>query len=181
MNTGSTEKLESRMRLYGSAELGRSFQLIRTHTSKGYAMLNNLFIVWGDINKTGIKIIDEQHRGIVSVINSLYFFIRHKHGENMIFPILELVRNYTQIHFKLEETMLAKAKYPELEAHKKHHAAFVAGLYKEAHAAKIHEDPYALLELLKNWWIDHINKEDHAYAAFILKVLQTQPEFLQNK
>jgi len=34
-------------------------------------MENNLYIVWNQNNNVGIKIIDEQHRGTISTINSL--------------------------------------------------------------------------------------------------------------
>ena len=37
-------------------------------------MNNNVFIVWKNSNDCGINIIDEQHRGIVSTINTLFYF-----------------------------------------------------------------------------------------------------------
>lgn len=48
--------------------------------------MHTLFIVWSDMNETGIKIIDDQHRGIVSVINSLYFYMSYDKAGTFSFP-----------------------------------------------------------------------------------------------
>jgi len=51
-------------------------------------MKNILYIVWSDNNSVGIPIIDEQHRGIISTINSLHFFIQAGHGDEILKPTL---------------------------------------------------------------------------------------------
>lgn len=40
-------------------------------------MKGALCIVWSDTNNLGIPIIDEQHRGIISASNSLYFSMQN--------------------------------------------------------------------------------------------------------
>ena len=93
--------------------------------------MHNLFIIWSDMNTTGIKIIDEQHRGVVSAINSLYLFMQYDKGEDIVVPTLNIIYQYTKIHFRTEESMLSRVEYPEFADHKKHHDAFVADLYKK--------------------------------------------------
>ena len=61
-----------------------------------------LYIVWNDINKLGIPIIDEQHRGIVATINSFHYFIQEGHGLEALKPTLNILEQYTCIHFKTE-------------------------------------------------------------------------------
>ena len=48
-------------------------------------MGNLLYIVWNEKNNIGVPIIDEQHRGIVIAINSLYYFINERRA-NEAFP-----------------------------------------------------------------------------------------------
>ena len=76
-----------------------------------------LYIVWDESNNLGIPIIDEQHRGIVTIINSLHHCIRQGQGEDAIRPIMTMLEQYTVIHFKTEEWFMKEAGYPELEAH----------------------------------------------------------------
>ncbi len=47
-------------------------------------MSNDLYIIWHPDNDLGIPIIDEQHRGLVSAINSLHYFIKADKGVEMI-------------------------------------------------------------------------------------------------
>ncbi len=72
-------------------------------------MQNILYIVWTEKNKVGIPIIDEQHRGIISTINSLHYFIQTGQGEQIIRPTLIMLEQYVDIHFKTEEALMWEA------------------------------------------------------------------------
>lgn len=135
--------------------------------------MQNLFIVWNDVHKTGIKIIDEQHRGVVTAINSLYYFMQHNRGSIVVVPIFDIIEKYTQIHFLTEEAMLEQADYPAFSEHKKYHVSFVTSMRKNVAAANY--DPQELLVFLKSWWLDHINKKDKDYVPFVLKAMEASP------
>ncbi len=126
--------------------------------------MQNLLIVWTDINDTGIAIIDQQHRGIVSIINSLFFFIRHKQGKEVLAPTIAMIEQYTKIHFATEEKLLKTAKYPDYEAHKRLHDALISRSITIGNESRRSEDPTRYLMFLKNWWLDHINKHDQIYV-----------------
>jgi hemerythrin len=66
-------------------------------------MKNTLYIVWNEYNNLGIAVIDEQHRGIVAIINSLHYFIQEGQGEDVLVPTLGMLEHYTRIHFLTEE------------------------------------------------------------------------------
>ena len=38
--------------------------------------MKNLYITWKNEDELGIPIIDEQHRGVVTAINSLFYFMQ---------------------------------------------------------------------------------------------------------
>ena len=80
-------------------------------------MGNVLYIVWNEKNILGIPIIDEQHRGIVSTINSFHYFIRDGQGLDALKPTLNILAQYTNIHFKTEEALMKKACYSGFEEH----------------------------------------------------------------
>ena len=70
-------------------------------------MRNTLYIVWNDDSNLGISIIDEQHRAIVSTINSLHYFIQIGHGNEIIKPTMIMLEQYINIHFQTEEALMA--------------------------------------------------------------------------
>ena len=66
------------------------------------SLLNHsILIVWQPSYDLGIPIIDEQHRGIVTTINSLCYAIQNKHGVEMLKPVIGMVNEYTRIHFEV--------------------------------------------------------------------------------
>lgn len=125
--------------------------------------MQNLLIVWTDINQTGVPIIDQQHYGIVGIINSLFFFIRHKQGNKVLIPTITMIEQYTKIHFATEEKLLKKVGYPDFDEHKKLHDELIDQSLKIANQYKLNKDPSNYLMFLKDWWTDHINKHDRLY------------------
>ena len=129
-------------------------------------MEHNIFIVWRPEYDLGIPIIDEQHRGIVSTINSLYFGMQNKHGESMLAPIIGMVREYTRIHFDIEEDFQRKCEYPMASHHSKLHNELTKTLSTIGKDSISHRDPYEFMEFLKKWWIDHICHKDRDFLNF---------------
>jgi hemerythrin len=130
-----------------------------------------LYIVWSSDNELGIPIIDEQHRGIVSTINSFYYFIQQGHGSEALSPTLNILAQYTNLHFKAEETLLERAKYAALDAHSVLHKDLAKRMTLLARDLISKEDANSLLQLLKDWWLGHINLEDRKYTFQVKKEL----------
>jgi len=57
---------------------------------------NSLYIVRNEKNDTGIHIIDERHRAIVSLINSLFFFTQENFAEVALTPTLTVLSQYSK-------------------------------------------------------------------------------------
>ena len=138
-----------------------------------YSVFNHkVFIVWKSAYKLGIPIIDEQHRGIVTAINSLYFGMQNKHGDDMLKPVIGMIRDYTHVHFQVEEDFLKRYKYPNLKQHIKLHKELIRELSRVGKKSVWDHDPLEFLEFLKKWWIDHINKEDQEYLDYLMAALR---------
>lgn len=134
-------------------------------------MENLLYIVWTDRNKVEIPILDEQHRGIVSTINSFHYFIRQGRGLDALAPTLVVLRQYTAIHFSTEEALMRESGYPEVDAHIELHRELTKRTEEIARRSPLERDETQALKFLKNWWLDHINLEDNKYAPYLKKML----------
>ena len=131
-----------------------------------------LYIEWSDKNILGITIIDEQHRGIVTTINSFYYFIQKGCGRDAIKPTLNMLEQYTKLHFQTEEDLLEESGYrkfdePWLTRHINLHKELMRKTIDIALDPKACEDPHIALKFLKAWWLDHINVEDRQYVAYV--------------
>ena len=129
---------------------------------------HNLFIIWKPEYNLGIPIIDEQHRGIVTTINSFHYGMQNNHVHEMLLPIIEMIHDYTHIHFKIEESFLTKCSFPNSESHHMLHQELIAKLNEVGRKSMIDKDPYQFMDFLKQWWIDHIRNEDITFRDFLL-------------
>lgn len=127
-----------------------------------------LFIKWQECNDTGIALIDEQHRGIVSIINSFHYLTQKDRGHSVLYScISDTMRNYSRIHFITEELMLKATKYPDFEKHKELHRSLTLEIERIEHATNIENDARLLLGFLKKWWIEHINEQDMQFVPHL--------------
>lgn len=133
--------------------------------------MKNLYIVWSDDSKVGFPIIDEQHRGIVSTINSLHYFIRTGQGREIIKPTLIMLEQYIEVHLKTEEALMEEAGYPALEEHIELHRELVDKTKRLSDDAGMDMDSDMVLKFLKEWWLGHINTEDRKCAPFLRKLI----------
>ena len=127
-----------------------------------------VFIVWKPEYNLGIPIIDEHHRGIVSIINSLHFGMQNKYIKDILAPIIEMMDDYSRIHFRTEEDFLEKLNYPNLEKHRELHHELSINSKKLGRDSIIDKDSHHYMDFLKQWWINHIRIEDQAFRNHLL-------------
>ncbi len=134
-----------------------------------HLLLNhNRFIIWEDKYNLGIPILDEQHRGIVTLINSLHFGIQHHYIENTFAPVIEMMNDYTRIHFEIEEAFLEMLDFSRAERHRKLHHELMEQLLHVGNKSLYNKDPYPFLDFLKGWWISHICSEDLLFRDYLI-------------
>lgn len=135
-------------------------------------MDNPLYIAWNQENNLGITIIDEQHRGIVATINSFHYCMQKGFGCDAVKPTLDMLVQYTLLHFKTEEALLEETGYgfhdkDMVSGHIALHRELMRRTIDIARNPKTHEDPRIALNFLREWWLHHINAEDRKYVAFV--------------
>lgn len=120
------------------------------------------WIPWDDTFSVGIDAIDEHHRYLFCLTNTLYNTILHKQQAHKVASVLKALRQYTMIHFREEERMMRHYNYPELDAQIRQHQRFIQKL--NDFTEMIHKSPltigFEIAYYLRDWLINHIQEED---------------------
>ncbi|MFA6400257.1 MAG: bacteriohemerythrin [Salinivirgaceae bacterium] len=131
-------------------------------------MEEKVLINWSDNYSVGYAEIDEQHKKLVEMINTLYFSFTQGDADKIIEPILNEMIQYTDYHFKIEEEYFEKYNYPGKQEHKIEHQHFVEKI------STFHNDyksgsitvSYEIMDFLKDWLISHIKTSDKKYSNY---------------
>ena len=128
-----------------------------------------LYIVWSKKMDTGIKIVDEQHRGLVSLINTFFF---HKADadrdvDRFLVPTAEMLKAYTRLHFLTLERLMRETGYPELEHETRLHEEMMATIRSVEAKYRASRDADGFLRFLKDYWNEHSCKAETGYIAYI--------------
>ncbi len=127
------------------------------------------FMPWRDDLSVGLESIDEQHRWLLEATNRLHDEmsqdVRHR---EVIIEVIEGLIDYTVNHFIMEEELFYRHGYPDADAHKALHDHFTKTLLDIlSHYEEGKEIGAEVLELLKNWLVQHIMVVDKAYVPFL--------------
>ena len=129
-----------------------------------------------DKYKTGIDLVDKEHRRLFEIIKETNDLIQNdllhdKYDE--IMRLLVELKDYTQFHFADEEMLMEKMHYPELAAQKRAHTAFVERLVEidlsELDDMDNNQQTYLLelIQFLLGWLSNHIIGMDKKIAVYM--------------
>src|SRR5512136_1095756 len=80
-------------------------------------------VEWDISFDLGVKVIDEHHRHLVSLLNNAYDAIQLNEKAKIELILNELV-DYAKYHFSTEEYLMQKYNFPSLVMHEKEHNHF---------------------------------------------------------
>ncbi len=126
-------------------------------------------IVWSDRFSVGVKKLDNQHKQLISLLNKIIRSPNAQTSSETISDILTAMTRYAREHFQLEESLMEKYHYSQLDQHKKTHASFFNNIAKLSLATMKNDNivPLQLLEYLNHWLQRHILEEDMLYKPFL--------------
>lgn len=110
--------------------------------------------------------LDKQHQQWIKLLDDFYVGIQAGKSREVLAQLILGMLDYTKYHFSEEEKYVTSIGYPNLESHKKLHAAYIAKI-EEYHQRIVDGKLIISLEVtsyLKTWLINHIKGEDHRYA-----------------
>ena len=139
---------------------------------------DNVFIKWNPLYDTKHKIIDEQHKELVNIINDLYMStIDHKANKNEAFiNAAKRCIEYANYHFKTEEKIMNIINYSDTENHKAMHREFYNEVINQVKNYQEGQPFIAnkLVKYLKDWLLEHIAFRDKILVEELMRVLKNR-------
>lgn len=120
-------------------------------------------IEWNEGLNIGIKVLDDDHKKLLSIINNLSESLQRDDSKNTIQDIFIDLENYAQEHFTREEVYLDKHKCEMLESHQEQHRFFASTLKDLKEKLLNYENQSNTQEVvffLVDWLFTHIIEED---------------------
>ncbi len=143
----------------------------RIHSIIDTKAVNSPILHWRQEYSVHIHAMDKHHQTLFERANDFYMALDSQKDKSIIASTLRFLLEYTTYHFTEEEMLMKNYGFPGYENHRKKHAAFKKDI--DALCAKFQEnDPETgleLLQVLKNWILDHILTEDRKYGEFLNK------------
>jgi hemerythrin-like metal-binding protein len=129
----------------------------------------NPFLVWKDSWLVGIRVVDSQHKNLVSILNQLHEAMRTGQGKTVLGEILGRLINYTKAHFAAEEGLLEMHGYPQLGPHRLEHEKLTAKVidFQKQYAAGAVTLSVEVMQFLSDWLQHHILGTDMKYSTFL--------------
>ncbi len=122
--------------------------------------------VFTDKYKTGIPMVDEEHKMLFDIIGKIHKAIEVElvHDKfDLILDILDELKEYTRVHFADEEKYMREIGYEGLAQQELLHQKFIETL-EDLNLDEVDDNQeaylYEFLNFLQNWLVNHILKVD---------------------
>ena len=128
-------------------------------------------IEWSKNLSVGIESIDEQHKVLIGLINSLNTAMANGEANMMVGDILLKLTDYTRFHFTYEEDLFEQHGYENSVQHKQQHQKLVeqiSALKEDYQSDMTGSIGLEIMQFLKNWLTKHIMKTDMEYSDFLI-------------
>jgi len=135
---------------------------------------NEELITWTEKFECGIRLIDDQHKGLVELLNEMFNHVtgNERQEHNYFKRVINDAVSYVKTHFATEEKLMLATKFEGYAEHKKEHDSFVLAVVeniKDYEAGK----RYTLstfTRFLKDWVLSHVALMDKKYFDYFKKV-----------
>jgi len=137
---------------------------------------NNLeLITWSNTFSCGIKLIDDQHKKLLALINDIYNHVSGSEEDEARYfeEVIQEIFRYIKLHFETEEKIMIAAKFEGYDEHKTAHDSFrfaIVDNFSDFITGKRFR-LYSFTDFLKNWALSHIAVLDKEHFAHLRKKL----------
>ena len=131
-------------------------------------------VKWSSTFSVGIKLIDEQHKGLLNLVNDLFNHVSGDEATERAYfqKVIQAAVNYVKVHFATEEKIMIATKFPGYLEHKKAHDTFVLTVVdniRDFEAGKKFTLA-SFTKFLKEWVLTHIAIMDKQYFTYFKNI-----------
>ena len=124
----------------------------------------------------GIAEIDTQHRRLFELLNEMKGWSGTDLEHEASLDILDSLTEYALVHFAVEESVMRMLHYPGTAAHITEHKRFADTLDVFRHRLLKEKRSIDLVDFIKSWLVDHIDRVDRGYVEFFISSgIQAEP------
>jgi hemerythrin len=131
-------------------------------------------VTWSNTYSSGVKLIDEQHKGLVDLVNEMFNHVNGNQVQELNYfnRVIQEVVNYVKVHFATEEKLMIATKFSGYSEHKKAHDSFVLTVvanikdYQEGKRLTLS----TFTKYLRDWILSHIAVMDKVYFGYFKKI-----------
>lgn len=126
-------------------------------------------MIWNPTYSVGVRELDDQHKGLIHMINEMHYAMNQDKGQEAISSIVEQMFDYMETHFSTEEAYLQKFSYPALSSHQQQHEEFRAKARDLRERVSQHEFilSFEIVQFLSDWLQNHIMIADKKYSTLL--------------
>ncbi|MCL2440579.1 MAG: bacteriohemerythrin [Treponema sp.] len=140
----------------------------------------NELITWSNKLMCGIRLIDEQHKGLVMLVNEMFNHVTgdEKQESEYFQRVIKEAVKYVKIHFATEEKIMLATKFKGYAEHKKEHDAFIINIFDTIHNFQYRKrfNLYSFTKFLKDWILTHIALTDKQYFTYLRSIATRQTD-----
>jgi hemerythrin len=126
-------------------------------------------IEWDESMETGVYMIDEQHKELVALINSIAGAVSRGAARDEVSRFIRRFFDYTMTHFRAEEALMDHEAYPYYFQQVREHLECSQKAI-EFHRRFMQEPDFDALELLEyivSWFRNHTAGVDQTLAKYL--------------
>ena len=129
---------------------------------------NKPWIVFDSSHYVGVEEVDEEHRELVRLVNTLNDLRKNKAPQEAVAQAFDNLISHTLHHFATEERLMEQHGYRGIDGHKLAHKRLVDEVI--FFKTRAHQGIELLtLQAVKDWLFRHIEHEDKAMGAYLVK------------
>lgn len=124
---------------------------------------------WNENLSIGVPEIDAEHKYLIVLVNNFFSQLENGLSPDKILRLFSHLINYTERHFKNEESIMEAIDFPDTMIHKSLHASLSESVsrlserYINGEKVKTSE----LMNFLKKWIINHVTVDDKKIGDYI--------------
>ncbi len=126
---------------------------------------------WSDSLSIGVEAVDNQHKELIKRANGFFEVMKTGGGKDQVLQVLDFLSGYVVKHFRDEEMIQIRYRYPGYEAHRKMHQDFVEDVKRlraelEQNGVTVASSSMVALTL-SNWLVTHITMQDRLIGKHV--------------